>query len=99
MSIQINNFNLRETVSSNNNNMYIYSLVNYDSGGLLIDIFEIEGLEGLIKVFNSKEFQNNMYQNGIGKEFDDQFAPESSHVICNISSEVSDSKPIHVSKT
>jgi hypothetical protein len=97
MSIEINSFNRRETVSSNNK--YIYSLINYENGGLLINIFDTEGLEGLIKVFNSKEFQNNMYQNGIGKEFDDEFAPKSSHVIYNISSEVSDSKPIHVSKT
>ncbi|CAG2100561.1 unnamed protein product [Medioppia subpectinata] len=64
--------------------------VNYESGGLLLDILAKEGQQALIAVLKSKEFRNNMYQNGFGKEFD---ISNSSHILCNIS-ENSDFKPM-----
>ncbi|XP_054168611.1 transient receptor potential cation channel subfamily V member 1-like [Oppia nitens] len=63
-------------------NLYIYSLVNYESGGLLINIYNREGMSALIDVFNSQEFRNNMYQNGLGKEFD---TSKSSNILCQLS--------------
>ena len=78
--------------SLNSNNLFIYSLVNYENGGLLLDIFNREGLPALIDVLNTTQFKSNMYRNGIGKEFD---TSKSSHILCN-STENSDLKPIYV---
>ena len=64
------------------NSLFVYSLANYEGKGLLLDILAKEGQHALIDVLKSKEFKNNMYQNGLGKEFD---ISKSSHILCNIS--------------
>ena len=78
--------------SFNCNNLFIYSLVNYQSGGLLLDIYKKEGIDSLRDVLISSQFSQNMYRNGVGKEFD---TSKSSQILCNIS-ESSDLKPINV---
>jgi hypothetical protein len=76
-----------EEIKAMANKLFIYSLANYESGGLLINVYNKEGINGLNELLRSTNFKCNMYCDGNGKEFS---TTEESHIICDASDDYKD---------
>lgn len=79
----MNNFIQLSSESRNNAQKSIYNLANYDKNGLLISVYQKEGLHGIIKSF-SNEFREYMYNDGQGIVSYDN---NSSYSVCHIAIE------------
>ena len=80
-----------DEANSSSNKLFIYNLVNYESGGLLLNVYHREGIVGVEDLLRSTHFKSNMYCDGSGKEFN---TSKASHILQNVNEE---HKPINVS--